>query len=289
MYLILRKKNLILAVTAVFIVSICISVCFYTMPVQGNTEEIKLPVIMYHGLCSKEERRNNYMIDPDCFEDDLVYLKSNGYNTIFISELVSHVEKGIPLPENPVILTFDDGYLNNYTIAFPLLKKYNMKAVVSPIASQADNAENEKYRSDLWSQCKWSQLREMTESGLVELENHSYDLHKNEGGKKGAAALPGESFDDYKTRLTDDLALADKRILRNTGRKPCAFVCPFGAISSDTGKIAREYGFSAMLDCENKINIITCEDDLFHIHRFLRPDKISAQEFFNKCIGKNRE
>lgn len=287
MYFILRKKTIMLAVIAVFIFSLCASVYFYTIPVQTDAECIRLPVIMYHGLCSKTERRNNYMIDPACFEEDLVYLKDNGYQTIFISELIGHFEKGTPLPEKPVLLTFDDGYLNNYTLAYPLLKKYNMKAVVSPIASEADKAENEKYRSDLWSQCKWSQLREMAESGLVEIENHSFDLHKNKGTKKGAAAMPGESYENYSKRLSDDLALANEIIMQQTGYKPCAFVCPFGAISKDTGKIVKQCGFKAMLDCENKINTLTCTDDLFHIHRFIRPDKISAESFFADCLEKS--
>ncbi len=285
MYFIIRKKAVIIVI-AVFILSICASICFYASPVQGDAEDIRLPVIMYHGLCTKKEKRGRYMIDPDCFEQDLIYLKNNGFQTILVSELVSHFENNTPLPEKPVLLTFDDGYLNNYTIAFPLLKKYNMKAVISPIAAEADKAENEKYRSDLWSQCKWEQLKEMADSGLVGIENHSYDLHKISDGKKGAAATPGESTDAYSSRLSCDLCLANDKIQQNTGKRPCAFVCPFGAISKDTETIVRNSGFSAMMDCEEKINHITGPDDLYHIHRFLRPDKLSAGEFFAGCLGQ---
>ena len=129
MYFVIRKKAVIIVI-AVFILSLCASICFYASPVQGDAEDIRLPVIMYHGLCTKKEKRGRYMIDPDCFEQDLIYLKNNGFQTILVSELVSHFENNTPLPEKPVLLTFDDGYLNNYTIAFPLLKKYNMKAVL---------------------------------------------------------------------------------------------------------------------------------------------------------------
>lgn len=242
------------------------------------SESIKIPVIMYHGLTESEKLRNTYMIPPSMFEDDLKYLHEQGYTTIFVSELVDHFKKGDKLPEKPVILSFDDGYLNNYTYAFPLLKKYRCKAVISPIGIAADQAEDEKYRSPKWSQCKWGELREMHYSGLVEIENHTYSLHKNDSYVQGAAKKADESDEDYEKRLRADLKQSNDRITKMIGRKPCTFVYPFGAKSEKTESIVRSMGFSAIMDCENKMNTVSSEEDLFHLHRFLRDDKNTLKE-----------
>ncbi len=286
MFIVINKKILITAVLCIFIASVCVSFTFYSMPVQTGTVQIKLPIIMYHGLMEKEDRQNEYMIDPEFFEQDLEYLSDNGYNTIFLSELTDYFEKGTPLPENPVIITFDDGYLNNYAYAYPILKKYKAKAVISPIGLSADDAENEEYRSPLWSQCTWQQLKEMSDSGLVEIQNHTYNLHKLTGNSRGAAAKSGESYEEYKKRLSIDLMTANDRIEKETGTRPCTFVYPFGAKSEYTEEIVRSLGFKAILDCENKMNHISDKEDLFHLHRFLRPNNLSAEEFFGEIMNK---
>ncbi len=128
---------------------------------------------MYHGLIDDTSKQNQYFIDPQYFEQDLQYLNENGYHTVFASDLINYFEKNIPLPENPILLTFDDGYYNNYLFAYPLLQKYNCKAVISPIGIAADEAEKDTKQNAFYSQCKWSQLREMQDSGLVEIQNHT--------------------------------------------------------------------------------------------------------------------
>ncbi len=282
----INKRLALILALGIFITAICTSLTFYSLPVQTETAQLKLPIIMYHGLSEKESRQNEYMIDPEYFEHDLKYLSENGYHTIFISELADYFYKGSPLPENPVIITFDDGYLNNYTYAYPLLKKYNAKAVISPIGLSADDAENEEYRSPLWSQCTWEQLKEMADSGLVEIQNHTYNLHKLSGNLKGAAAKSGESYEDYKERLSKDIMTANNRIKDEIGNKPCTFVYPFGAKSEHTEEIIRSLGFKAILDCENKMNYISDKEDLFELHRFLRPNDMDSDEFFAEIMNK---
>lgn len=251
----------------------------------GNDPEITVPIIMYHGLTESQKLRNKYMIPPNLFENDLSYLREHGYTTIFVRDLIDHFKSGKKLPDKPILLTFDDGYYNNYVYAFPLLKKYKCKALISPIGISADEAENEKYRSPLWSQCKWCELKEMYSSGLVEIGNHTYNLHKTTSGRMGAAKSSGESEQDYSIRLKEDLITANNRISQEIGRKPYVFVYPFGAKSSSTEDIVKSMNFESIMDCENKLNVLTSKDDLFHLHRFLRPDDLSSKEFFENKAG----
>ena len=154
---------------------ICTAVFQTGTPVSIQAEPVRLAVIMYHGLIDDTSKQNQYFIDTKYFEQDLEYITSKGYHTIFASDLIDYFEKGTPLPENPIMLTFDDGYYNNYAFAFPLLKKYNCKAVISPIGYAADQAENDTKQNTFYSQCKWSQLKKMQDSGLGQIQNHTYN------------------------------------------------------------------------------------------------------------------
>ena len=246
---------------------------------------LSLPVVMYHGFAEETDKQNQYMISPDRLEEDLRYLCGSGYHTILLSELIRYIEEGEPLPEKPVLLTFDDGYLSNYRYAFPLLKKYRCKAVISPIGQATDDAENDPWRNGAYAQCSWEELDEMCRSGLVELQNHTYGLHRIQNGVQGAERRPDESIEDYEIRLTEDLQHANRRIAEKTGTEPLALTLPFGAGGDEAREVARKMGFRAVLDCEERHNEITDGESLFHLHRFLRPNDLSAREFFEQRIS----
>ena len=290
MYISLKlNKFLAIPILAVTVLSIClITLVNKNTPVSAPVQPVKIAVIMYHGLIDDTSKQNKYFIDPKYFETDLQYLTENGYNTIFASDLINHFEKGSPLPENPVMLTFDDGYYNNYTFAYPLLKKYNCKAVISPIGISADEAEKDKRQNPAYSQCKWSQLKEMYDSGLVEIQNHTYNLHHIQNGRSGAKNMPDEDLTAYKDMLTADLQKFNSRMYDELGIYPNAVVFPFGSRSKDTLQIVKDMNFKAAFDCEEKINSLSSKDDLFYIHRFLRPNNLSSNDFFEN-IYKNEE
>lgn len=251
----------------------------YDVPASAQ-EETEIAVIMYHGFVKDKSFQNKYMISPSYFESDLRYLTENGYHTIFISELTDHLENNAPLPDKPVILTFDDGYYNNYAYAYPLLKKYNCKAVISPIGKPADDAKDETVRNAAYSQCKWSELAEMQQSGLVEIQNHTYDLHKINGNIQGLEKQNGETDTAYEKRISEDILKFNKRMEEELSLSPTALTLPFGAGRTEVLNIADKLGFKAVLDCEEKINHLSSGDTPYIIHRFLRPNDISSEEFF---------
>lgn len=276
-----------IAITAAAAIAVIFSGIIGTVTsIPSGTEEYEaeIIVIMYHGLLKDKKLQNEYMIDPAYLENDLKYLTENGFCTIFPSELAECVERCEPIPEKSVILTFDDGYLNNYTYAYPLLKKYNCKAVISPIGKAADDAENEKYRSSAYSQCNWHELEEMRRSGLVELQNHTYNMHTIVNGVQGAEQKNNEKNEIYKKRLSSDLLTFNKRMKEETGCIPEVLTLPFGAGGEAAVSIAKELGFKAVFDCEEKINHIKSTEDLFHLHRFLRPNNKSSDEYFTNIL-----
>ena len=287
MFVSLKINKIFMSITAaVLMIVVCLcTVSGGAVPVVNEIKTIKLAVIMYHGLIKDSSLQNTYMIDPDYFESDLKYLKENGYNTIVIQDLIDYFEKGTPLPENPIMLTFDDGYYNNYYYAFPLLKKYNSKAVISPIGYTADAEQGTGKKNPAYSQCDWNEYREMVESGLVEIQNHTFNMHKNIDGRKGASIKQGEDFETYRKILVEDLTKFNNRMYEELGTKPTAFTFPFGAKSDSTIKVVKEMGFKAMLDCEEKYTEISTEEDLYNIHRFLRPNNMSTKDFFENKLN----
>ena len=138
----------------------------------------------YHHHVSQhlKQRRQGgkYVITPKTLEEVFAYLKAHGYTAVTISDLIAYQEGRKELPQKPVMITFDDGYYNNYSYAFPLLKKYDMKAVISVIGRYTDeySASMEKMNNN-YSQLTWDQIREMMDSGYVEFANHSYDMHSD--------------------------------------------------------------------------------------------------------------
>ena len=151
---------------------------------------VEVPVVMYHAILKDEARHGQYVISPDEFESDLKYLQDHGYTTIFIEDLIAYTQGGA-LPEKPVLLTFDDGYYNNYLYAFPLAQKYHSKFVLSPIGRYTDLYTDTPDENAYYSHCTWEELREMARSGLVEVQNHKaagpgWGCASGQGNRKGS-------------------------------------------------------------------------------------------------------
>ena len=105
---------------------------------QNEKFTVELPVIMYHLILKNPKNKNKFTIAQSTFEEDLKYIKSNGYTTVSIKNLIDFTEGKENLPPKPILLTFDDGAYNNYLYAFPLAKKYKAKFVFSPIAHETE-------------------------------------------------------------------------------------------------------------------------------------------------------
>lgn len=284
MYLSLRLKHIVVSIIIVLALSVCIiTPNVASIPAASSNVEVKLPILMYHSIRKDSSAQNRYVISPEEFENDLKFLKENDYNTIVVADLLEYLDNGKPLPDKPIMLTFDDGCLNNYTYAFPLLKKYNAKIVLSPIGRYIDEYSESGDKNPAYAQADWSTLREMADSGLVELQNHTYNMHKSTG-RIGASQKTGESDEDYKKALTADLNKFNERMKAELNITPTAFVYPYGAMSDTSHEIVKSLGFRASFDCAEKLNIIKSEDDLYEMHRFIRPHGKSVSEILPKIM-----
>ncbi len=246
---------------------------------KAKKDEVEVPILMYHSILRSSSINSDYIISEAAFENDLKYLKENGYTTIVVKDLIDFVEEGKSLPKKPVILTFDDGYFNNYTYAFPLLKKYNSKAVLSIIGYYTDIYTTSPDENPGYAHVTWENAKEMIDSGLVEMQNHSYNLHTTDMGRNGSKKKRGESTEEYKAVLVEDLGKLQDAFKKNTGYVPTTYTYPFGSVSNDSFDIIKEMGFKASLSCESGMNYISRDKEcLYMMKRYLRTPKKTAAE-----------
>ena len=137
-------------------------------PVGVYSWTLKVPILMYHYISQPPADADVYRVDlsvtPDNFRQQLAWLRDNGYTGIDYYDLSLAIVGHIELPEKPVLLTFDDGYLDNYTAAFPLLQEYGYKATFFVVTDFVD-FEREGYMT-------WPMLEEMSRAGH-RIESHS--------------------------------------------------------------------------------------------------------------------
>lgn len=237
--------------------------------VSSSSQTVCVPIIMYHQV--KDNNFGKDVISPYEFESDLKYLADNNYSTITMSQLIDYVYYGLELPKNPIILSFDDGYLSVYKYVFPLLKKYNMKIVLSIVGKSTDNFSKVFDDNINYASMTWNQIYEMDKSGLVEIQNHTYDLHKIRNGRYGCYQKQDESADHYETVITDDLTTLQEKIKEITHKIPTTFTYPYGKYNNKTENIIKKLGFKATLSCTYGVNLINQDpESLYGLKRICR-------------------
>ena len=250
-----------------------------------ENESATVVILMYHSLLKDPARHGKYVVSPDLFESDLKFLKEHGYSFVGIQELIDFVYSGAPLPKKSVVITFDDGYYNNYLYAYPLLEKYDAKMVISVIGKYTDLYDGEKPNA-YYSHVTWDMINEMLASGRVEIGNHTYSMHTN-GERRGSKKIKGETDEHYSKILTEDIGKLQAEMFEHTGTYPSVYTYPFGAISNASFGIIADMGFLASLSCAEKPSTVTRgkPESLRCLGRFLRPTKISSADFFEKKIN----
>ena len=200
----------------------------------AETQSSSMPILMYHDLTQDPNKTSSMTITDERFRLDMEFLASFGYTPLFPSEVEEIGEGKRSLPARPVMITFDDGYLSNYTIAAPILQQTGMKATVALIASHIKDADDtDSSRHSL----NWNEVKSMYDSGRFQFGSHTYDLHNPKygganapDGINGIMREKGESQSQYTERVGNDLAQSISLIKQHTGQTTVNyFSYPYGA------------------------------------------------------------
>ena len=203
--------------------------------------------ICYHNVEDKNPDQAFVGVTTSKLINQLSWFKHNGYHPVSIDDIIAAREGRKPLPDKALLLTFDDGYVSFYTRVFPVLKAFHYPAVFALVGAWLEKGRpddvveygDRKLRRSAF--VTWDQVREMSQSGLVEIASHSYNLHRgiraNPQGNFEPAAVTRE-YDPrthtyeteaaYERRIDADTALNVQKIMQETGKKPRIMVWPYG-------------------------------------------------------------
>ncbi len=278
------NKRLIIIISAFILVLALSVVSVDVISVNSSQKSDKLPVVMYHQLTKNSSKAGKYVLTVEQFEKDLIYLKNNGYKTVNLKQLLDYSEGKDDLPDKPIMITFDDGCETLYAYALPLLEKYGFCAVGFVIGALADEYTENGDHNLNYSYLNWEEIKALSESGVIEIQSHSYNLHKNTEGRSGMKKKKSESIKQYSEFLLEDMAKMKVRMKEYAGKEPYAIAYPFGSFSEETKDILKNYGFKMAFTCEEKVNIIKKSESewLFRLGRYNRPEGIDSESFFSK-------
>ena len=178
----------------------------------------RVPILMYHYISVppsfQDQLRVNLSVPPDQFENQLKYLKENGYKTIDLYTLHDHLVNNTPLPAKPIILTFDDGYRDHYENAFPLLKKYGMVGTFFVFTDPV-------FQNHV-AYMTWDMAREMAAAGM-DIESHT----------KTHPDLRNRSNDFLHTQIYTPIDAITEQI----GKRPRFFAYPAGQYDNNVMRV----------------------------------------------------
>ena len=226
-----------------------------------------LTILMYHNTLAKGKKQSVYCINQDSLRKDFEYLKTNGYNVISCKSLIECVDNGAPLPDKAVILTFDDGYLNNMTYALPLLEEYGYSGVFSVVGDYTAYDKNGKGGGD-FIYFGWDDIAEVSKNSNVEIGLHSYSMH-NTRPRLGVSQLKSESDEIYKQVFADDTQkLVEK--LDELGVSSNIYAYPYGKYTKISESVLKDKGVVMTLTCNEGINHIYGRRSLYLLKRINR-------------------
>lgn len=291
MVLLLKKRTVIIFLSLLFV--FCTLFYFFenfrVMETTTQPEGVFVPIIMYHSVLTGSEVYGDYIISTAMLEKDLQYLQAKNYHTVTVKDLIGYVYEDKNLPENPVVLSFDDGYYNNYTHVLPLLKQYDMRAVISIVGQYTETFSNAEDRDLKYSYLTWKDIGDLANSGYFEIGNHTYDMHEF-GARQGAKKKTSETPEAYAKAFKDDVKKLQTALTEKAGITPVTFTYPFGYISPESVPLLKEMGFKASLSCHEEPNFITKDpESLFNLNRYNRSRNLSTADFMKRTLDPNKK
>ena len=217
-----------------------------------------------------EAASDPFAVDARSLVRQMEWMRGQGYSFVSLQQVLDDRAGGKPLPDKAVLLTFDDGYRSVYTNVYPVLKLFKAPALIALVGSwlQVPEGRQVSYGDGVAPRDKflsWAQIREMRDSGLVEVASHSYASHlglqANPQGNMEPAlttrvyrANGYESEPAYLARIRDDLRRNSALLKAQLGQAPRAMVWPYGSYSLEAARVAEQEGMPVTMSLDAGIN-----------------------------------
>ena len=238
----------------IFILSLCFA-CL--LPSHGVSAHVT--ILCYHEV---DRAGDAFAVSHQRLEEHLKFLKQEGCHFVSLDEYLRFCRGELQLPDNSVMITFDDGYRSFYTKVYPLLKKYQVPGMLAIVSSWTNHEEKP---NDVRDTASWEELKEMENSGLVTVVSHTHAMHKQQeinpqGGRNGVAgshlyfAGRYETDEEYKTRVSNDINEVQRLFQEKLGHKAQAMVWPYGIYTKEAVDLAVKSGMEATFLLDGGVN-----------------------------------
>lgn len=276
--------------------------CAAWLPGGARAAE-KLTILSYHEIAEAGEALDrDYAVKPTMFVRQMDWLRNNGYHFVTVDDLLADEAGRKPLPDKAVLITFDDGYRSMYDHAWPILKAWQIPAVVAVVGVWEDERTTVNYdgktipRDKLMS---WKELRELADSGLVEIGSHSFDLHRGiqgnpQGNEQPAATTrrwlgEGSGYEAeaaYRQRIESDLAKSSSDIKAHIGHAPRVIAWPYGRYNDIAREAAIRRGMTIGLTLDDGANV--ADTPLWRLRRILVDSTMGLWELNREITIRNQ-
>lgn len=203
--------------------------------VRAGTKEaeiLKVPILLYHHISDEFDNTNAIsIISPKDFRLHMTAIKAQ-FTPVSLRDYVEFVnctDGSKTMPSNPIIVTFDDGYLSNYEVAYPILKELDIPATIFIVTDTVDAKSGEGKVN--YTHFNWAQAREMQNSGLIDIQSHT-----NDHVKLGTLSKDAVNFELRKSKYL---------IEKNLGKTCDMIAYPFGSYSDSVIEASKKAGYTA--------------------------------------------
>ena len=232
----------------------------YSVDLQPIYKKEYIPVLMYHSILEQvSEEEQNSCVEISVFDSQIKALIDNGYTPINFKVLKDYILGIGGLPEKPILITMDDGYLNNYTNAYPIYKKYGVQATlfVSPYYMSEENTERH---------FGWKAAKEMEESGLIDIQSHGYNH----------TPFPYLSLKELKYHISHSFGLIQQHL---GARDTFVVACPQFRNTSHTRKLLTSLGIDFQMTKLAKTGTVLSTSNMKRINV---PNTMTPSELITK-------
>lgn len=245
-------------------------------------------VLNYHDIIEEEERVppfDRIAVNKEHLDEHFAWLKKNNYHVISVQDLLDAQKGDKPLPAKSVLLTFDDGYQSFYTRVMPLLKKYKYPATLAVVGTWLEQQNVPGVKPLMTA----AQIREVMDSGLVEVASHTYDLHHGisanpQGNEQSAvtARLYSAEYDEYENdesyrkRIFQQVAKSSEQLFQVLGKRPRVMVWPYGEYNAIALEAAKMAGMRLTMGLNDGVNNLA---DLTVMKRMMITDDADVAQF----------
>jgi biofilm PGA synthesis lipoprotein PgaB len=263
----------------------------------------KLTILSYHEIAEPGEALSpDYAVRPTLFVRQMDWLRNNGYHFVTVDELLADEAGRKPLPDKAVLITFDDGYRSMYDHAWPILKAWKIPAVVAVVGVWEDDRTTVNFDGKIIPRAKlmsWKELRELADSGLVEIGSHSFDMHRGIKGNPQGSEEPAattrqwlgtdkgyETEVVYRQRVENDMAKSSSDIKDHIGRAPRVIAWPYGRYNSIVRDAAVRRGMTIGLTLDDGANV--ADTPLWKLRRILVDSSMGLWELNREITIRNQ-